>query len=172
MVGAAAQAQDKKYTIALIPGLTTDAFYITMRKGAEAAAKALGAELVFQGAPEFNPVLQVPVLDAVIARKPDAILIDGYVWLDGKGRRGLGAHFYEELGLGIPVIGAAKTRFAGAETFAEQVVRGRSTNPLWVTAAGMDADEAAANVRSMHGEHRIPTLVALADRLARQACSP
>ncbi len=70
-----AQAQTKKYTIALIPGLTTDAFYITMRKGAEAAAKAVGADLVFQGAPDFNPVTQVPVLDAVIARKPDAILI-------------------------------------------------------------------------------------------------
>ena len=38
-----AQAQTKTYTIALVPGLTTDAFYITMRKGAEAAAKALGA---------------------------------------------------------------------------------------------------------------------------------
>lgn len=73
---AGAVAQEKqKYTIALIPGLTTDAFYITMRKGAQAAADALGVELVFQGAPEFNPVLQVPVLDAVIARKPSAILI-------------------------------------------------------------------------------------------------
>lgn len=71
----AAEAADKKFTIALIPGLTTDAFYISMRKGAEAAAAAVGAELVFQGAPDFNPVLQVPVLDAVIARKPDAILI-------------------------------------------------------------------------------------------------
>ncbi len=71
----AAPAADKKYTIALIPGLTTDAFYITMRKGAEAAAKAVGAELIFQGAPDFNPVTQVPVLDAVIARHPDAILI-------------------------------------------------------------------------------------------------
>ena len=70
-----ADAADKKFTIALIPGLTTDAFYITMRKGAEAAAKAVGADLVFQGAPDFNPVAQVPVLDAVIARKPDAILI-------------------------------------------------------------------------------------------------
>lgn len=68
-------AQDKKYTIALVPGLTTDAFYITMRKGAQAAADALGVNLVFQGAPDFNPVTQVPVLDAVIARKPDAILI-------------------------------------------------------------------------------------------------
>jgi ribose transport system substrate-binding protein len=70
-----ATAQDKKFTIALVPGLTTDAFYITMNKGAQAAADALGVELVFQGAPDFNPVTQVPVLDAVIARAPNAILI-------------------------------------------------------------------------------------------------
>jgi ribose transport system substrate-binding protein len=69
-----AQAQ-KKLTIALIPGLTTDAFYITMRKGAEHAAQALGVNFIFQGGPEFNPTVQVPVLDAVIARHPDAILI-------------------------------------------------------------------------------------------------
>ncbi|MBB3285705.1 MULTISPECIES: ABC transporter substrate-binding protein [Rhizobium] len=74
-VAGTARAADKKFTIALIPGLTTDAFYITMRKGAEAAAKAIGATLVFQGGPDFNPVTQVPVLDAVIAKKPDAILI-------------------------------------------------------------------------------------------------
>ena len=61
-----AEAQTKKFTIALIPGLTTDAFYITMRRGAEAAAKAVGADLVFQGAPDFNPVTQAPVLDAVL----------------------------------------------------------------------------------------------------------
>jgi ribose transport system substrate-binding protein len=70
-----AKAQDKKFTIALIPGLTTDGFYITMNRGAQAAADALGVELVFQGAPDFNPVTQVPVLDAVIARAPNAILI-------------------------------------------------------------------------------------------------
>ncbi len=74
-IASTAVAEDKKYTIALVPGLTTDAFYITMQKGAQAAADALGVELVFQGAPDFNPVTQVPVLDAVIARAPDAILI-------------------------------------------------------------------------------------------------
>ncbi|OYU39627.1 MAG: sugar ABC transporter substrate-binding protein [Pseudorhodobacter sp. PARRP1] len=74
-IATSAVAEDKKYTIALVPGLTTDAFYITMQKGAQAAADALGVELVFQGAPDFNPVTQVPVLDAVIARAPDAILI-------------------------------------------------------------------------------------------------
>ena len=71
----AAGAADKKLTIALVPGLTTDAFYITMRKGAQAAADALGDTLVFQGAPDFNPVTQVPVLDAMIARHPDALMI-------------------------------------------------------------------------------------------------
>ncbi len=74
-LGAAAGYAADKLTIALVPGLTTDAFYITMRKGAQAAADALGVELLFQGAPEFNPVVQVPVLDAVIARQPDALLI-------------------------------------------------------------------------------------------------
>ena len=69
-----AQAQDKP-VVALIPGLTTDAFYITMEKGAQAAADELGAELIFQGGPEFNPTVQVPVLQAVTARQPDAILI-------------------------------------------------------------------------------------------------
>lgn len=75
-IGSAGQAlaQDKP-TVALIPGLTTDAFYITMNKGAQAAADELGVELIFQGGPEFNPTVQVPVLQAVIARQPDVILI-------------------------------------------------------------------------------------------------
>ena len=73
------QAQDtpnpEDITIVLVPGLTTDAFYITMNAGAQAAAEDLGITVDFQGAEEFNPTLQVPVLDAVIARQPDAILI-------------------------------------------------------------------------------------------------
>ena len=62
-------------TIALIPGLTADGFYVTMHHGAEAAAKALGVNLIYQGAAEWNVSLQVPVLEAVIAKKPAAILI-------------------------------------------------------------------------------------------------
>jgi ribose transport system substrate-binding protein len=69
-----ASAADK-VTIALIPGLTADGFYVTMHKGAEAAAKAVGAELIYQGAAEWNVALQVPIIDAIIARKPAAILI-------------------------------------------------------------------------------------------------
>ena len=75
VVALPASAQQKKYRITLIPGLTTDGFYITMNKGAQAAAAKLGIEVDFQGAPDFNPVTQIPVLNAVIARKPDGILI-------------------------------------------------------------------------------------------------
>ncbi len=69
-----ARAADK-ITIALVPGLTADGFYVTMHHGAEAAAKAVGADLIYQGAAEWNVSLQVPVLDAVIGKKPAAILI-------------------------------------------------------------------------------------------------
>ena len=74
MAGSAV-AQDEDINITLIPGLTTDAFYITMNRGAQAAAEDLGITVEWQGAEEFDPVLQTPVLDAVIARQPDAILI-------------------------------------------------------------------------------------------------
>jgi len=46
-----------------------------MHKGAEAAAKAVGADLIYQGASEWNVSAQVPILDAVIAKKPGAIMI-------------------------------------------------------------------------------------------------
>ena len=62
-------------SIVLVPGLTTDAFYTTMNKGAQAAAEALGIKVDFQGAEDFNPTTQIPVLDAVIAREPSAIVI-------------------------------------------------------------------------------------------------
>ncbi len=99
VLGAAAPAAAQGgCTIALIPGLTTDAFYITMRKGAEMAAKAVGCELLFQGAPDFNPTTQVPVLQAVIARKPSAILIAP------TDKQQLIAPLQQAVDAGIPVI--------------------------------------------------------------------
>jgi ribose transport system substrate-binding protein len=75
LTGPALADSHEDITITLVPGLTTDAFYITMNRGAQAAGDALGITVDFQGAEEFDPVLQTPVLDAVIARGPSAILI-------------------------------------------------------------------------------------------------
>lgn len=69
-------AHAKTLTFYLIPGISTDAFYTTMHKGALAEATSLGVKLVFQGDPNsFSPATQVPYLNAAITRHPDAILI-------------------------------------------------------------------------------------------------
>jgi len=52
------------------------------------------------------------------------------------------------------------------------VLRGDSSRPLFVTAAGMNADGAAELVRGMHGLHRLPTLLKRADQLARGHATP
>lgn len=110
---------------------------------------------------------ELPCLLAVLARGPaaDVVVVDGCVWL-GPGRAGLGAHLYAALGERTAVVGVAKSRFAGA-TDAVPVYRGSSRSPLYVTAAGVSAAEAAGWVASMHGPYRIPSLLKRADRLAR-----
>ncbi len=98
---------------------------------------------------------------------PGVVLVDGYVWLRGPDDPGLGAHLWRALGEGCAVVGVAKTRFASAGC-AQEVVRGASAQPLWVTAAGMPLDEAAGRVRRMHGPYRLPTLLRAVDGLARR----
>lgn len=62
-------------TIALVPGITTDAFYITMQRGAAEEAKKLGDTLIWQGGSSFSPETQIPVLQALLAKHPAALLI-------------------------------------------------------------------------------------------------
>lgn len=115
---------------------------------------------------------ELPLLLAALKAAPgppDAILIDGYVWLDVGGRAGLGAHLHAAIDRVCPVIGLAKTRFVGAETFARPLLRGRSRSPLFITAAGVTPEAAAEAVARMQGAARLPDLVARADRLARAA---
>lgn len=64
-----------KPLIALVYGVKGDGFYITMEAGARAKAAEVGAELIADGPAQFQPTLQVPILDAVIAKKPAAICI-------------------------------------------------------------------------------------------------
>lgn len=71
-----AAAGDESYDITLIPGVTGDEFYVSMECGAIEAADELGVvNFDVQGAPQFSPTEQIPVLEAVIASGPDAILI-------------------------------------------------------------------------------------------------
>jgi ribose transport system substrate-binding protein len=56
-------------------GVKGDPFYVSMECGAKEAATAAGAELNVQGPDKFDATLQNPMLDAVAASKPDALLV-------------------------------------------------------------------------------------------------
>jgi deoxyribonuclease V len=114
---------------------------------------------------------ELPLLRALIGElevSPAAFVIDGYVWLGPKNEPGLGAYLFESADRAVPVIGVAKTQYRG-DSWSAQVIRGKSRRPLFVTAAGLDRTKAAGLILSMHGKHRIPTLLQRADRLARAA---
>jgi ribose transport system substrate-binding protein len=65
----------KNYNIQFIQGVSGDQFYITMQCGAQAEAAKLGVTVKTQGPQKFDPTLQKPILDSVVATKPDAIMI-------------------------------------------------------------------------------------------------
>jgi ribose transport system substrate-binding protein len=73
--GSASGGDGDNYKMTLIAGVKGDEFYITMNCGAQAEAEKLGVDLDFQGPDQFDATLQTPVLNGVVASKPDAILI-------------------------------------------------------------------------------------------------
>ena len=62
------------HRITYIMGLTGNPFYTTVGCGATEAAKRLGVDLDIQGPPQYQPALQMRVLDAVIAAHPEGIM--------------------------------------------------------------------------------------------------
>ena len=66
-------AAGKKIT--LMVGVKGDPFYVSMECGAKEAATAAGVSLTTQGPDKFDATLQNPMLDAVAATKPDALLV-------------------------------------------------------------------------------------------------
>jgi ribose transport system substrate-binding protein len=65
----------KSYKLSFIQGVAGDQFYITMQCGIQAEAKKLGATVNTQGPQKFDPSLQKPIVDSVVASKPDALLV-------------------------------------------------------------------------------------------------
>ena len=98
----------------------------------------------------------------------DMIIIDGFVWLNSEKKPGLGAHLFEKLEHKIPIIGVAKRKFHGENVFMKMIERGESKNPLFITAEGIEVNEAAELIKNMHGDFRIPTLLKAVDQLSRE----
>ncbi len=111
------------------------------------------------------------LLDAMTEVVVDSIVIDGFVYLDDHLKHGLGGHLYEYLQRRIPVIGVAKTDYHTISRCKASILRGASRKPLFVTAAGISLEQAAENIKSMHGQYRIPTLLKELDRLTKSGDS-
>lgn len=70
----ASQASAKDWKITYIMGLTGNPFYASVACGGAAEAKRLGVTFNAQGPAQYQPALQMRVLDAVIAAHPDGIM--------------------------------------------------------------------------------------------------
>jgi ribose transport system substrate-binding protein len=70
-----AAAAGKNYNVELVVGTKSDDFYVTMECGAMAEAKTLGVNLTVTGPADFSAPEQAPILNAVAASKPDALIV-------------------------------------------------------------------------------------------------
>lgn len=98
----------------------------------------------------------------------ETIVVDGFVVLDDMNKLGLGGYLYQQLESAIPVIGVAKSGFHGNKKNVEEVLRGESKKPLYISAMGIDLEMAAEHVHSMDGNYRMPTLLQIMDAKTKE----
>ncbi|MBS1181173.1 MAG: sugar transporter substrate-binding protein [Proteobacteria bacterium] len=135
----AASLQPADITVALIYGIKGDPFYVTMEKGARAKAEELGITLVADGPSQWNPQLQTPLIDAMIAKKvtgmvavpndPTAMV----AVLERASQAGIaiatadtfiGDGDYKKGPVTFPVAGVSSDNFAGGETACKALIDG------------------------------------------------
>ena len=137
-----AQAQ---YTFYLVAGIASDAFYLTMNKGAQAEAKTLGnVKVIFTGSPaSFAPNTQIPYLNGAIARKPAAILIAP------TDKTALISPIQRAISAGIPVITVdtfISKPIAFSNVSTDNVAGGKAAADALVKAIGGSGEVAAISV--------------------------
>ena len=115
---------------------------------------------------------ELPCVKAIIEQVDtgglEAILIDGYVFIDNNLQLGLGGILWQYLEEKVPIIGVAKTSFFKNKNTIKEVIRGDCKNPLYISAIGYNIDTAAENIKAMHGQYRIPTLLKELDKLTKK----
>ena len=75
MRAAAADSATQGKAIAFVPGVTGNAFYVSMECGIRAEASKYGFTINVQGPQQFDPSLQTPIVNAVVASNPAGLLI-------------------------------------------------------------------------------------------------
>jgi ribose transport system substrate-binding protein len=73
--GSSTSGDADTYSVGLVLGSGNSPFYSTVQTGAEAKAEELGVELVVQSASKWDPVAQTAIIDGLIAKKVDAMVV-------------------------------------------------------------------------------------------------
>lgn len=110
----------------------------------------------------------------------DTIILDGLARLPGSSEEGLGIHLEDKIQELWPdldfydrpaIMGIAKTKFGDVENDkgTSVVLRGTAKTPLYVNTTWhmLSSSEAADNLKKMHGDYRIPTLLKILDKATK-----
>jgi ribose transport system substrate-binding protein len=71
----AADSETQGKSIAFVPGVMGNAFYVTMERGIRSEAAKYGFKIDIQGPQQFDPTLQTPIINAVVATRPAGLLV-------------------------------------------------------------------------------------------------
>jgi deoxyribonuclease V len=108
------------------------------------------------------------IIEKININEIEAIIIDGYVYIDNDLKYGLGAILWETLNKQIPVIGVAKTSFFRNKQTIKEVNRGVSKKPLYVSTIGYNINKAVEKIKDMKGEFRIPSILKELDIITKE----
>ena len=131
---------------------------------------------IIEGISDYQPGAfykrELPCILSLLKKIPEEniefIVVDSFIYLDDDGTHGLGGYLFEALNKKIPVIGVAKSPFHNNKENVRELLRGKSKNPLFVSAVGVDVEEACSMIESMKGEFRIPTILKILDRKTKE----
>jgi len=98
----------------------------------------------------------------------NAIIIDGYVYIDNDMNFGLGGRLWETLEKRVPVIGVAKTSFFKNKHTVRELKRGISNSPLYISSIGLQLDTCVSFIRNMKGDYRMPDILTFLDKKTKE----
>jgi len=75
MAGSSSAETQKRYTVGFVTALIMNPFYISMRYGAKSAADQCGIQLIWQGPHNWSAGQQTVVIDALVSRGVDALIV-------------------------------------------------------------------------------------------------
>ena len=73
--GGGASGKGSDFELVFIPGVTGDDFFHTIWLGAKEEAERLGVSIEQQAPPKYEPSSQIPIVNAAVARRPDALIV-------------------------------------------------------------------------------------------------